>query len=218
MNQLNSQLIVNEVLRQLKMKSDASTVIPIGVSARHCHLREQDLEMLFGKGYQLTKKSELLQPDQFSANETVTIVGPKGSIEKVRVLGPLRKATQVEVSQTDAIRLGLNPPIRESGNIGGSSPVTLVGPKGSIYLKEGLIIAQAHIHMPSEDARNLDLQDGEYVKVAFSNEKRSITFEKVRIRIWHKFILEMHIDTDEANAGSIITGQKGRLNKAGNDK
>ncbi|RSK55198.1 phosphate propanoyltransferase [Bacillus canaveralius] len=215
MIKLDSQQIVKEVLRKLEERRHDTIAIPVAVSARHCHLSGMALEKLFGKGYQLTKKSELSQPGQFAANETVTIAGPRGSIEKVRVLGPLRRAAQVEISRTDSIRLGVNPPIRESGNIQGSSPVTIVGPKGSIYLDEGLIIAQAHIHMPPADAHHLDLHDGDYVKVEISNEERPITFERVRIRVSPKFILEMHIDTDEANAGAIKNGQKGRLVKAG---
>jgi putative phosphotransacetylase len=218
MIEINSHRIVKEVIRLLNESRCGTIDVPIGISARHCHLSERDLERLFGMGYQLTKKSDLSQPGQFAANETVTIVGPRGSIEKVRVLGPLRKVTQVEVSKTDSIRLGLNPPIRESGNIKGSSPVTIVGPKGSIYLEEGLIIAQAHIHMPQDVAHHLDLKDGEYVKVEIMNKDRPIRFEKVRIRVSPNFKLEMHIDTDEANAGSIINGQKGRLIKEVNDK
>ncbi|PLR78358.1 propanediol utilization protein [Bacillus sp. V3-13] len=215
MIKIDSEQIVEEVLRKLEETRHKTIGIPIGVSARHCHLNEMALEKLFGKGYQLTKKSDLSQPGQFAANETVTIAGPRGSIERVRVLGPLRRATQVEISKTDSIRLGVNPPIRESGNIQGSSPVTIVGPKGSIFLEEGLIIAQAHIHIPPDDALHLNLHDGDYVKVEITNGERPIRFERVRIRVSAKFILEMHIDTDEANAASIKTGQNGRLVKKG---
>jgi putative phosphotransacetylase len=214
MNKQKSHLIVQEILSQLNQQNG----IPIGVSARHCHLCKRDLETLFGKGFELTKKSDLSQPGQFAANETVTIVGSKGSFGKVRILGPLRKSTQIEVSKTDSIKLGLNPPIRESGNIHGSSPITVVGPKGSVYLEEGLIIAQAHIHMAPDDARNFDIQDGEYVSVMIDNEQRPLRFDNVRIRVSPKFNLEMHIDTDEANAGAVTNGQKGRLIKAGRSK
>lgn len=217
MNAQNSQQIINEVLKELQQKNEGGRMIPIGVSARHCHLRVSDMHILFGKGYELSKKAALSQPGQYAANETVTIVGPKGSIERVRILGPLRKATQVEISYTDAIKLGLDPPIRESGNIHGSSPITIVGPNGSIYLEEGLIIAQAHIHMSPTDAGNFGVQDGEYVKVEVQNELRPLIFAKVRVRVSPNYVLEMHINTDEANAGNIITGQYGRLLKAGND-
>ena len=218
MNEQNSHLIIKEVLHELNKEKADVLNIPIGVSARHCHLCESDLEKLFGKGYELTKKSDLLQPGQFAANESVTIVGPRGSIEKVRILGPLRKETQIEVSQTDSIKLGLKPPIRQSGDIAGSSPITLVGPRGSIYLEEGLIVAQAHIHMSLEDAKKFAVNDGEYVIVDIDNGERSLSFTKVLIRASAKFVLEMHIDTDEANAGSIKNGQKGRLRKEGIDK
>jgi putative phosphotransacetylase len=207
------QRIVDEVLKRLEAIPEGEPRIPIGVSARHCHLSESDFATLFGKGYQLTKKADLSQPGQFAANETVMIAGPKGSIERVRILGPLRKETQVEVSQTDAIKLGLKPPIRESGNLEGSSPVTIIGPAGSLFLKKGLILAHAHIHMPPEAASLLDVTDGEYVSVETSHPIRPLRFENVQIRVSTKYILEMHIDTDEANAGFIVSGQTGRLVK-----
>lgn len=214
MNQQNIANIVDEVIAQLN-QIDGSTGIPIGVSARHCHLDQGALDMLFGTDYELTKKVDLSQPGQFASNETVTIVGPKGSIEKVRILGPLRKASQVEVSQTDAFKLGLKPPIRESGNINGSSPITIVGPKGSIYLKEGLIIAQAHIHMSEDDASFYDVENGDFVKVKIDHDARPVQFEKVLIRVSSRYKLELHIDTDEANAGAVKSGAIGKLVKVG---
>ncbi|MEH7249550.1 phosphate propanoyltransferase [Neobacillus niacini] len=219
MNEINTRLIINNVLKQLNDSTQTRSVeVPIGVSARHCHLCEKDVDTLFGKGYQLTKRTDLKQPGQYAANESVSIIGPRGSIENVRILGPVRKLTQVEVSFTDSMKLGLRPPVRESGNIEGSSPVTIVGPKGSIYLKEGLILAQAHIHMPLEIARQTNIQDGDYVQVEISECIRPIRFEKVKIRISTKYALEMHIDTDEANAGLITNGQFGKLIKVGNCK
>ncbi|MBS4210955.1 phosphate propanoyltransferase [Neobacillus rhizophilus] len=209
-----TQRIIEEVLRRLQQKPHDEASIPIGVSGRHCHLKEKDLEFLFGTGYQLTKKADLSLPGQFAANETVIIAGPKGSIERVRVLGPLRSETQVEISQTDAIKLGLKPPIRESGNLKGSSPVTIIGPNGSLFLENGLIIAHAHIHMPPEDAATFNVEDGEYVAVQTDNPMRPIRFERVQIRVSPKYNLEMHIDTDEANAGFIVSGHTGRLVKA----
>lgn len=214
MDRQNLDQIVNEVITQLNQQ-EKSSGIPIGVSARHCHLDKDALEALFGKGSELTKKADLSQPGQFAANETITIVGPSGSIERVRILGPLRRMTQVEVSQTDAFKLGLRPPIRESGNIDGSSPITLVGPSGSIYLDEGLIIAQAHIHMGTEDAKSNGVLDGDYVRVRINKPSRPIQFEKVLIRVSPKYKLEMHIDTDEANAGAVKSGQQGTLIKDG---
>ena len=205
--------IVEEVMQQLLQSDNTSSEIPIGVSARHCHLDEASLETLFGQGYELSEKTPLSQPGQFAANETVTIAGPKGSISKVRILGPLRSSPQVEVSQTDAFKLGLKPPIRQSGQTKNSSPFTIIGPKGSLYLEEGLIIAQAHIHMHPEDADRFQVKDGETVEVTVNNPERAVCFSKTVIRVSKKYQLEMHIDTDEANAGSIQTGQKGILSK-----
>ncbi|MEK3854413.1 phosphate propanoyltransferase [Cytobacillus sp. FSL H8-0458] len=210
MNEQAIQSIVEEIVSRLKNSSVKDHSIPMAVSARHCHLSQSDLEVLFGTGYQLTKKAELSQPGQFAANEIITIAGPRGSIEKVRILGPARHITQVEVSRTDSIKLGLKPPLRESGNLEGSSPVTLIGPKGSLYKKEGLIIAQAHIHMAPEDAETFGVKNGEYVKVEAAGE-RPISFGNVLIRISPRYRLEMHIDTDEANAGLISGKTAGRL-------
>ncbi|KAF0817782.1 Ethanolamine utilization protein similar to PduL [Bacillus sp. ZZV12-4809] len=210
MNEQALQSIVEEIVSKLKDSSIQDHSIPMAVSARHCHISQKDLEILFGTGYQLTKKADLSQPGQFAANETITIAGPRGSLEKVRILGPARNMTQVEVSRTDSFKLGLKPPLRESGNIEGSSPVTLIGPKGSLYKKEGLIIAQAHIHMNPEDAEVFGVKNGEYVKVEIEGE-RPISFEKVLIRISPRYRLEMHIDTDEANAGLIAGKTAGRL-------
>lgn len=212
MEQKIIQAIVEEVVHQLSDKPSTISPIPISVSARHCHVTQSDLEILFGKGYTLTVKNDLSQPGQFAANETVSIAGPRDTITNVRILGPTRNITQVEVSKTDAIRLGLNPPLRESGDIKDSAPITIIGPHGSIYLKEGLIIAKAHIHMTPDDAKHFNVKDGEYVKVKTQNE-RPVTFEHVLIRVSKDYKLDMHIDTDEANAGLITTGQTGKLIK-----
>lgn len=180
-------------------------VVPIGVSARHVHLSKADLETLFGKEYELTKKKELMG-GQFAADEFVTIVGLKlRAIENVRILGPLRKETQVEISATDAIKLGIKVPIRDSGDTKGSAPIALVGPKGAIYLKEGCIIAKRHIHMSPSDAKAAGVKNGDIVSVKAENDRGTI-FNHVSIRVDESFTLEMHIDTDEANAANIITG------------
>lgn len=176
--------------------------VPVGVSNRHIHLTKEDVETLFGEGYQLTKKKDLMG-GQFAANECCTIVGLKlRAIENVRVLGPARKKTQVEISQTDARKLGINVPVRESGDVAGSAPIAIVGPKGALYCKEGCIIAARHIHMSPADAKKCGVSDGDYVKVRVENE-RGTTFEHVKIRVDESFTLEMHIDTDEANASEI---------------
>lgn len=204
--------VVKEVVHQLSKENYDNPTIPIGVSARHCHLSKQSLEKLFGVGYELTKMKDLKQPGQFAANETVTIIGPKRSIHNVRILGPVRDLTQVEISKTDAIHLGLNPPIRQSGKIEGSSAITIVGPKGIIFINEGLIIAEPHIHMHPDDANIFKVKDGEYVRVFVPGE-RPITFEKVLVRVSKDYTLEMHIDTDEANAASVTPNSMGILYK-----
>lgn len=200
-----TRIIVSSI-QQNKEKGDGFQV-PVGVSNRHIHLTQEDVETLFGPGYQLTKKKELMG-GQFASNECCTIVGLKlRAIENVRVLGPVRKATQVEISQTDARKLGITVPVRESGDTAGSAPIAIVGPKGAIYCKEGCIIAARHIHMSPADAAKCGLSDGDYVSVKMDNE-RGTTFDKVKIRVDESFTLEMHIDTDEANASEIKCGDK----------
>lgn len=203
----NIELITRMVMEAMA-KNDAPTkgyLVPIGVSARHIHLTQEHVEALFGPGYQLTKKKELMG-GQFASNETVTIVGLKlRAIENVRILGPVRSASQVEVSATDAIKLGVKAPIRESGNVAGSAPIAIVGPKGAIYLEEGCIVAMRHIHMSPQDAQAAGVHDGDIVSVKADNERGTI-FNHVKIRVHDTFTLEMHIDTDEANASKIATG------------
>lgn len=182
-------------------------LVPVGVSNRHIHLSQKDVETLFGPGHQLTKKKELMG-GQYACEECCTIVGLKlRAIESVRVLGPARKATQVEISYTDARKLGINVPVRESGDIAGSAPIAIVGPKGAVYCKEGCIVAARHIHMSPADAAKAGVNDGDYVSVKMENE-RGTTFDQVKIRVDESFTLEMHIDTDEANASDIKSGDK----------
>lgn len=207
----NIELITKAVMDILvKNKINSDFTVPVGVSAHHVHLTQKDVETLFGQGYELTKKKELMG-GQFAANEQVTIVGSKlRAIENVRVLGPVRKESQVEISATDAIKLGINPPVRDSGNINGTAPIAVVGPKGVIYLKEGCIIARRHIHMSPEDARVAGVKNNDLVSVKVQNE-RAVVFDEVLIRVDDSFTLEMHIDTDEANASKIITGDSVKL-------
>ena len=182
-------------------------LVPVGVSNRHIHLSQEDVETLFGPGHQLTKKKELMG-GQYACEECCTIVGLKlRAIENVRVLGPARKKTQVEISTTDARKLGINVPVRESGDIAGSAPIAIVGPKGAVYCKEGCIVAARHIHMSPADAARAGVSDGDYVSVKMENE-RGTTFDQVKIRVDESFTLEMHIDTDEANASDIKSGDK----------
>lgn len=198
---------VSEKYQKKKIPNDE---FPIAISARHVHLSEEHIEVLFGKGYQLTKKADLSQPNQFASTEKVIIEGPKGSIENVRVLGPARSLTQAEVSWTDALKLGIKPPLRDSGNINGSESFSIIGPKAKIYLKEGLIIAQAHIHMKPQDAKRLNVKNNEHVAVEVEGI-RPLIFKKVKVRVSELSRLEMHIDTDEANAGLIEKGAIGRI-------
>lgn len=203
----NIELITKMVMEAMDKNTTSGSgfMVPVGVSARHIHLTQEHVEALFGQGYQLTKKKELMG-GQYASNETVTIVGLKlRAIENVRILGPVRKASQVEISATDAIKLGVKAPIRESGNTAGSAPIAIVGPKGALYLKEGCIIAMRHIHMSPADAQAAGVHDGDIVSVKADNERGTI-FNHVKIRVDNSFTLEMHIDTDEANACKIATG------------
>lgn len=207
MESKNIELITKMVIDAINQSEDKGNgfMVPIGVSARHVHLTQEHVETLFGPGYQLTKKKDLMG-GQFASNETVTIIGLKlRAIENVRVLGPVRSATQVEVSATDTIKLGMNVPVRMSGDIAGSAPIAIVGPKGAIYLKEGCIVAMRHIHMSPSDARAAGVKNGDIVSVKADNERGTI-FNQVAIRVDDSFTLEMHIDTDEANAAKIATG------------
>ena len=175
------------------------TKVPVGISARHVHVSQADLDILYGEGYQLTVKKDLLQEGQFASNELVDIVTEKGSFKNVRILGPVRKQTQVEIALTDALKLKLAIPVRDSGDLKGSPGITIVGPKGTIEIPEGVIAAGRHIHMSLDDAAKFDVKDKDIVKVRCGGE-RGLLFENVLIRVHESFRLEMHIDTDEANA------------------
>lgn len=204
----NIEMITRMVIEAINKNEGQGNgfAVPVGVSARHIHLTQEHVEALFGPGYQLTKKKELMG-GQFASNEMVTIVGLKlRAIENVRILGPVRRASQVEISATDAIKLGIKAPIRESGNIAGSAPIAVVGPKGALYLNEGCIVAMRHIHMSPKDAQAAGVKDGQIVSVKADNERGTV-FNQVKIRVDESFTLEMHIDTDEANAAQIATGQ-----------
>lgn len=196
--------LIQEITRLVIEKLDNAKgegkklLVPIGISARHVHLTREHVDILFGKGYQLNKKKELMG-GQYAAQECVTLVGTKlRAIENVRILGPERKASQVEVSQTDTIKLGIKAPVRESGSIKSSAPIAIVGPVGAIYLEEGCIVAKRHIHMSPKDAKEFGVEDGQIVKVKVDNDRGGI-FEGVQIRVDETYTLEMHIDTDEAN-------------------
>ncbi len=176
--------------------------IPIEISARHVHLSKKDLDGLFGDGFKLTKHKNLSQPEQFASKQTVSLVGSKGKIDKVRVLGPCRQQTQIEVSKTDARELGVKPPVRKSGNLAGSAGIKIIGPKGEIKLAEGLIVALRHVHLDQKTADKLGLKNNDKIKIDVDGV-RDLIFENVITRVSNKYLPAMHIDTDEANAASI---------------
>ena len=171
----------------------------VETSARHVHVSQEDLETLFGKGYELTRKKDLSQPGQYACNEKVTIVGSKKEMA-ASILGPVRPASQVEISLTDARSIGVDAPVRASGDVAGSGACKLVGPCGEVELKEGVIAAKRHIHATPEDAEKLGVKDKDVVSVKIDTDGRSLVFGDVVVRVSPKFALAMHIDTDESNA------------------
>lgn len=180
--------------------------IIVGVSNRHVHLSREDLDILFGKNYELKPIKDLGQPGQYAADEKVIIVGPKGAIEQVRVLGPVRNQTQIEISKTDAFKLGVNPPVRDSGDIENTPGIVIVGPEGTVIKDKGVILAKRHIHMHPKDAQHYGVKDKDIVKVVCEKEGRRLIFDDVLIRVSEKFALEFHVDTDEANAALLKNG------------
>lgn len=184
--------------------------IPIGVSGRHLHVSSEHLAALFGEGYELKKLKDLSQPGQFAAEETVDIMTTKGAFTRVRILGPVRKDTQIEISLSDAVKLGINPPIRDSGNVAGSPGVVLVGPNGTITVDQGTIVALRHIHMTPADAERFGVKDKDIVNVECCGD-RAMTMGQVLVRVNEQFALEMHVDTDEGNAACLKTGQLVRI-------
>ncbi|MFO1445650.1 phosphate propanoyltransferase [Bacillus sp. Bva_UNVM-123] len=197
-----TRLVVKELQEHHLLEKEKKTHVPVSISARHLHLQQEHVDILFGKGYQLTFYKEISQPGQYACNEKVILKGPKGTIENVRVLGPLRKQTQIEISRTDARKLGLNPPVRNSGNLTGSAPIALVGPVGLVELLEGCIIADRHIHMTPKDAIEFGVADKQKVSVLVDGEKGGV-MGQVTIRVNERYALDMHIDTDDANAFNL---------------
>ncbi|MBE6865507.1 MAG: phosphate propanoyltransferase [Ruminococcaceae bacterium] len=180
----------------------------IETSARHIHLSQEHVDILFGAGHQLTHKKDLSQPGQFACEERVTVVGPKRELKNVSILGPVRKESQVELSATDARSIGLNAPVRESGVLEGSAPCKLVGPAGEVDLEYGVIVAKRHIHITPEDAQAFGVSDKEIVKVKAVSDGRSLIFDDVVVRVSASYATAMHIDTDEANAcGGATVGE-----------
>lgn len=193
-----------KAVQEASKENVASTAagVPVGISNRHIHLSQANLDQLFGAGYQLTPMKELSQPGQFACKETVTICGPKGAIEKVRVLGPVRKETQIEIVAGDCFKLGVKAPAKLSGDLAGTPGITVVGPKGSVQTAQGLIVAQRHIHMAPADAQAYGVQDGQIVKIRVSGLRGGI-YDNVAIRVTTSSKLECHLDTEEANAMGV---------------
>jgi len=193
------------MLENNNARQRASKPVVANVSNRHIHLCRKDMEQLFGQGYQLVKLKDLMQPGEHACQETVTITGRKGSIDKVRILGPLRALTQVEISVTDSYALGVGAPVRGSGDVKGSAAITITGPRGSVELQEGCIVAKRHVHMTAADAAFYGVKDNELISIRCSGERGQI-FENVLARVSDKMVLECHLDTDEANASGVRNG------------
>jgi len=189
-------------------------LVNVGISNRHLHLSQEHLEQLFGRGHQLTATKNLTQPGQFACDETVNIVGPKGMIEKVRILGPVRPETQVELAQTDARKLGIAAPLRNSGDVAGTPGCVLVGPMGYVILEYGVIVANTHIHLHTSQGEALGIKDKELVDVYLKGKKNAAFFD-VMARVNPQFAEDLHLDTDEANAAQVENGQKALIVKKG---
>lgn len=183
----------------------------VETSARHVHVTREALDILFGEGFELTHKKDLSQPGQFASNERVAVIGSKGQFPAVSILGPIRPDCQVELSLTDARSIGVDAPVRESGDIAGSGACKLVGPNGEVELKEGVIAAKRHIHATPEDAEKYGLEDKQIVSVKIESEGRSLIFDDVIVRVSPKYALAMHIDTDESNAACAVPGLMGEI-------
>ncbi|MBR1762549.1 MAG: phosphate propanoyltransferase [Eubacterium sp.] len=188
--------------------------VVVEISARHVHVSQEDLETLFGKGYELTVKKMLSQPGQYACEERVRVVGTKGEFPAVSILGPTRKETQVELSLTDARSIGVVAPVRESGDLDGSGTCKLVGPAGEVELEKGVVAAKRHIHATTKDAEEMGLENGEIVSVEIPTaNERSLTFGDVVVRVSDSYALAMHIDTDEANAAGMKPNAIGKIIK-----
>lgn len=204
MNEQQLNEIVKEVMNKIQNVNNTTknSSIPVASSNRHVHLSQKDADILFGKSYIFNKLKDLSQPGQFAAKEQITLVGPKGIIEKVRILGPVRKETQIEISKTDSFKLGVKPPVRDSGSLDNTPGIIITGPKGAVKLDKGVILAKRHIHFHIDDALKFNVKDKQIVKVK-KNGDRSLIFDEVLCRVNKAYKLEMHIDIDEANAADI---------------
>ena len=202
--------LVKDISGAIKLRMErAEKPVPIGVSNRHVHFTEKDFKVLFGGNAEPTLYKQLVQPGFYAANEKVDIEGPKGSFKNIRMIGPCRSYTQIEVSMGDARILGLNPPIRDSGKLENTPGIKIVGPKGTIEIKQGVIVSKRHIHFSPKDAKEFKIKDGEEARVRCGIGKdRELIFERVLCRVSDKYALEFHVDIEEANAGELENGEK----------
>lgn len=194
--------LMEAALEAVKRETKEERDIPIGISNRHIHLSQVDLEVLFGFGYELTPIKDLSQPGQFACEETLILCGPKGSIENVRVLGPVRNKTQVEILSGDGFKLGIKAPVRLSGDLEGTPGITIVGPKGSIRTEEGVIAAKRHIHMTAKEAGMYGVENGQIVKIKMEGQRGGV-YDNVEVRVSEASALECHLDVEEANAMAL---------------
>ncbi len=208
------RLITEEVVKELSQQHEYDLLIPVALSNRHIHLSYEDLAALFGSGYTLSKLKDLSQPGQYAAQETVRLVGPKGVLEDVRVLGPIRDQTQIELSFSDGYRLGVIPPVKASGDLDGTPGCVVAGPGGIVELDQGIIAALRHIHMSTDDGRRFGVQDKQMVKVRCGGS-RALIFDRVLVRVNPDFRLEMHLDLEEGNAAGLKNGDRVEIIREG---
>jgi putative phosphotransacetylase len=204
-----TELVLKDIQREIPKPTavQKTIIVPVGISHRHLHICQPDLEVLFGKGYQLRIRNQLSQPNEFAAYETVTLVGPKlRALEGVRILGPPRTCTQVEIALTDGYYVGIEPPVRASGDIDGTPGVTVVGPKGTLILEKGVIRANRHIHASEDHARSLSVNNRQIVTVLARRSDKPLLFQDVMIRVSRVAFFELHLDTDDGNAAGLHTG------------
>ncbi len=202
-----SRRVVERLLRESPEIANGRKLVPVGISVRHVHLCREHVDVLFGPGFELEPRNELYQLGQYASQATVTLVGPRmRCMDQVRILTPLRPETQVEIARTDAIYLGLNPPVKPSGNHENTPGIIIVGPKGVVHLDRGVIRANRHMHIGVEEAQRWGISDNDIVKVRVANQDKVTVFEDVQVRVKPEFRAEFHLDTDDANASSVSNG------------
>ncbi|MBM7869090.1 propanediol utilization protein [Clostridium pascui] len=211
MMELNLDHIVDEIIKRLQKEKEDDGVL-VEASGRHVHLSKEYVDLLFGKGYELTKKRDLSQPGQYLCEEKVTVIGPKGTIHNVSVLGPVRKESQVELSKTDAVSIGVNAPVKMSGNIENSGTVIIATPLSVVKLQNGVIVAKRHIHITPEDSMRYGVMNNEEVSIKINGE-RGVIFTNVTVRVSDKFSTVVHLDYDEANACGFTKGMRASILK-----